>query len=91
MSMDAQSWIVAIVVTLAAAYSLWTLMPAAWRRRLARRLVRVPALVRWPMLQSAADTDGGCAGCGERCAAPRPAVGAPVGTVMRGPQRSRRQ
>jgi len=75
-----QSLIVGLVVLACAAYSAWTLMPAAWRRALAGRLLQRRILAGQGWLQRAAGSGGGCAsgcdGCGE-AAKPAPAPGAP--------------
>lgn len=59
-----QTVLTALIVLGAALYAAWVLMPAAWRRGLARRLGR-PA--------PAGGACGGCDGCGDA----RPAPGAP--------------
>ena len=63
---------VACIVLACAAYSSWTLMPAAWRRALARGLLRsrftAPLTRKLPPLSRAARTENAsaCAGC-ESC------------------------
>ena len=59
-----QALIVAVIVAACASYSTWSLMPAAWRQRLARRLLQWPALAGQAWLQRAAAQRGGCGdGC----------------------------
>lgn len=61
-----QAILVGLIVALSAAYAAWSLMPAAWRRALARRLARWPLLGRWRAVQRAAGGGaGGCGGCGD--------------------------
>jgi hypothetical protein len=75
-----QSLIVGLVVLACVAYSIWTLMPAAWRRALASRLLQRRALAGQDWLQRAARGGAGCAsgcdGCGE-ASKPAQAPGAP--------------
>ena len=75
-----QSLIVGLVVLACVAYSIWALMPAAWRRAVAGRLLRRRALAGQVWLQRAAGSGGGCAsgcdGCGA-AAKPAQAPGAP--------------
>ena len=60
-----QSLVVGLIVAACAAYAAWALMPASWRRRLARRLG-------W---RDPAPGCGGCDGCAsEPDAKPREAV-----------------
>jgi hypothetical protein len=60
-----QTIFVAIIVLACAAYSSWTLMPAAWRRALASGLMRSRVLAQWSVLQRAAKPPiaGACGGC----------------------------
>lgn len=58
--MDLQSFTVSLIVTGALAYASWTLMPAAWRRRLQQRLTgRVQP-----------EAAGACGGCSGGCKPP---------------------
>lgn len=64
-----QTVVVAFIVLACAAYSSWTLMPAAWRRVLASGLMRNRVLAQWSVLQRAAKSAlpsacGGCDSCG---------------------------
>lgn len=59
-----QQWAVGLIVAGSAGYAAWTLMPAAWRRALSRRLGRTPA------------STGGCGGC-DGCGSPAPPPGTP--------------
>lgn len=65
----AQAVVAGIIVAVAAAYAAWVLMPAAWRRAIARRLGRPPPA-------------GGCEGC---CHAAGHRAGLPAapGTIRR--------
>lgn len=65
-----QSLLVALIVAVCAVYAGWSLMPAAWRRSLARRLLRWPVLGRWRAVQRAAGGAAGCGGCGDCGEAP---------------------
>jgi len=59
-----QELIVAAIVIASAAYAVWSLMPAAWRKSLLHRVGRTPAPT---------SGCGGCSGCGSdvpRSAAP---------------------
>jgi len=60
-----QTLIVALIVVLSFAYAAWSLMPVAWRRPLAARALRWPALKGNATLQRAArDANAcGCDGC----------------------------
>ncbi len=70
-----QDLIVAAIVIASAVYAVWSLMPAAWRDALLRRLGRTAA---------PAGGCGGCGGCGSDV--PRSAVrGSVVITVHRRP------
>jgi hypothetical protein len=63
-----QELIVAAIVIASTGYAAWSLMPAAWRTALLRRVGRTPAPV---------SGCGGCGGCGSdvpRSAAPASAV-----------------
>ncbi|MCA6218275.1 hypothetical protein KGA65_17205 [Ideonella sp. B7] len=59
-----QHVIVALIVLGAGLYASWTLLPAALRRPLARRLLRVAPNAGW--LRKAARSAGGCGG-GDGC------------------------
>lgn len=78
-----QSLIVAAVVLVSAVYAVWMLMPAALRRRLALRLLRLPALAGQPALLRAARPASGC-GCDGCDAGTAPSAGspAPAGAVQ---------
>ena len=56
---------VAFIVLACAAYSGWTLMPTAWRRALANRLMRISVLTHSSALMRAAKpaASGACGGC----------------------------
>lgn len=69
-----QQILVAALVAGATVYSAWTLMPQAWRRALARQLLRLPALARVGALRAAAAGRSGCAGGCDGCG-PAPAPG----------------
>lgn len=76
-----QTLITALLVTGCTLYAAWSLMPAAWRRRLASWLLRWAPRSR--TLQQAARTGGGCGsgddGC-SGCSASGPATpAAPAG------------
>lgn len=71
-----QGFIVALVVAAAAVYSAWTLMPATWRRALARRLLHRRGLARLGALRAAAEGPGGCGSCGS-CAGTQPPPAGP--------------
>jgi hypothetical protein len=60
-----QNIAVACIVLACAAYSGWTLMPAAWRRALASQLIRSRVLAESAVLQRAAQpaSAGACGGC----------------------------
>lgn len=60
-----QTLIVALIVLASFAYAAWVLMPSAWRRRLAQRLVAWPGLQGNASLLRAARSQTGCAcdGC----------------------------
>ncbi|OYU75782.1 MAG: hypothetical protein CFE45_32305 [Burkholderiales bacterium PBB5] len=68
-----QTALTALIVLACAGYASWTLMPAAWRRTLHRRLLR-----REPVADA-----GGCGGCGGGCAAPAAPGGATPITIHR--------
>jgi len=78
--MDAQHLLVGLIVLGSLAYAGWTLMPAAWRRGLATRLLRWPALRSPAWLQRAARPASGC-GC-EGCDAGTPSPGTPQRIVI---------
>jgi len=63
-----QALAVAIIVGVCAVYAVWVLLPAAWRKPLARRLLAWPLLSRSPALRRAATVTTGC-GC-DGCDAP---------------------
>ena len=66
-----QLLIVWAIVATCGIYATWSLMPAAWRRALARRLLRWPGLGRWRAVQRAAGGgSAGCSGCGDCGEAP---------------------
>ena len=67
-----QHLIVGLVVLASFGHVAWTLMPAAWRRPLALRLLRLPGLSRWDWLHRAARKAGGC-GC-DGCDAGQPSA-----------------
>lgn len=77
MMMLIQPLVVAAVVAVSAVYAAWTLMPAALRRRLAQRLLRIPALARQPVLLRAARPASGC-GCDGCDAGSAPRAGPPA-------------
>lgn len=81
--MDFQALIAALLVTACAIYALWSLLPMAAKRPLARMLLRLR--LRWPAplsraLSRAAAAGGGCAcdGCDAGTAAPRAPGPVPV-------------
>jgi hypothetical protein len=64
-----QNILVACIVMACAAYSSWTLMPAAWRRLLASGLMRSRVLAESAVLRrfaqpASASACGGCDSCG---------------------------
>lgn len=64
--MTVQHLIVFAVVLVCSAYALWTLMPAAARRFMAQRLLRLPLAPSWKTgLQRVASARSGCdcSGC----------------------------
>jgi hypothetical protein len=65
-----QELIVAIVVVACSVYAVWSLMPAAWRGTLRRRMGRAPGPA------------GGCGGCGG-CAPPPRAPDGPGSAVIK--------
>jgi hypothetical protein len=72
--MDAQSFIVALIVTGCSAYAAWSLMPAAARRAVAVRVLRLP-LPAWlakPFAKAITPASGcgGCDNCGDSAAKP---------------------
>ena len=77
-----QDLLVALIVVACAVYAVWALLPMAWRRALAQRLVAAPSpapIKRW--LQQAAQPAQagnacGCDGCG--AGAPKPADVKPI-------------
>jgi len=74
--MAIQSFIVGLIVIACGVYTVWTVMPAAARRALATRLLRVdlPAALAKPLRKALqpASACGGCDNCGD--AAPKSAV-----------------
>lgn len=74
-----QTLIVAALVALAFGYTAWTLMPAAWRQGLRRRLGMSGA----SGTASDAAGCGGCSGCAGAGAAPKAGASAAVITVHR--------
>jgi hypothetical protein len=79
-----QAVAVALIVIGAAGYTAWTLMPAPWRRGLARRLLRTPGLAAWSALRRAASAPAGCgcSGCDGAPSAPA-AAAQPIKVVRR--------
>ena len=77
-----QHLIVSLLVPLCGVYVLWSLMPTAARRALARRLLGLPGLQRVGALQRAARSGGGGCHCSEGggCAASAP--GAQAGATQ---------
>ncbi|NUZ07270.1 DUF6587 family protein [Piscinibacter koreensis] len=78
----AQTIVVALLVTACAVYAIWTLLPAAARRALARRLADVPApgAVRgWLRARAVATNACGCDGCDKAPGAPKAAGGDAAG------------
>jgi hypothetical protein len=71
--MNWQAAVTSLVVTACAVYAVWTLMPAAWRRR-----CRAAAFG----TEAAAVDAGGCGGCGGCEAAAAKAPGAPREAVI---------
>jgi hypothetical protein len=67
-----QELIVAAIVIASAVYAVWSLMPAAWRKALLRRVGRTPA---------PAGDSGGCGGCGG-CGSDLPRSAAPASAVI---------
>jgi len=64
--MSTQNLIVYSVVLACSVYALWTLMPSAWRRFLAARLVRLPlgSALRVTFQRAATPASGcDCSGC----------------------------
>ena len=59
--MSAQVAIAGLIVLLSALYAAWALMPVAWRRALAGRLLALAP--GWAWLQRAARAPGACGGC----------------------------
>ena len=72
--MDAQSFIVALIVVGCSAYVAWTLMPAVARRAIAVRVLRLslPRLLARPFAKAMkpASACGGCDSCGDEAAKP---------------------
>jgi ferrous iron transport protein B len=72
--MAAQLLIVALIVAACSTYAVWTLMPAALRRAIALRALRLslPAPLAKPFLKAAGPTSGcgGCGSCGDDAAKP---------------------
>lgn len=66
--MSVQALAVAIIVGICAVYAAWVLMPAVWRRPLAKWLLAWPVLARSRALRRAATAQSGC-GC-DGCDAP---------------------
>lgn len=67
-----QDLIVGLIVASCAFYAAWTLMPAAWRRRLAARALHLPLPAPWhARLGKLARSAPGC-GCDGCDAAPPP-------------------
>jgi ferrous iron transport protein B len=87
--MAAQGFIVALIVAACSAYAVWTLMPAALRRAIALRALRLslPSLLARPFVKAAGPTSGcgGCGSCGD--AATRPAAAQTVKFHPRPPSR----
>jgi hypothetical protein len=74
-----QNLLVAVIVLACAVYAVWALLPMAWRRALAQRLVAAPSpapIKRW--LQRAAQPGNacGCNGCEQ--GAPKPTDAKPI-------------
>jgi hypothetical protein len=72
--MTAQAFIVALIVLACSVYVAWTLMPAAARRAIATRMLRLP-LPAWlakPFRKASlpASACGGCDNCGDTTAPP---------------------
>jgi hypothetical protein len=59
--MSAQAAVAGLIVLLCAVYAVWALMPAAWRRAFASRLLALAP--GWAWLQRAARAPGACGGC----------------------------
>ena len=84
-----QQGVVAIVVLCCSVYAGWSLMPATWRRGLALRLLRWPALgAMAPLQRAAGGASGGCGGCSSCDGPPKTAAGAvPIRITRRPPGR----
>ena len=79
--MVAQTLIVGVLVLGCALFSTWTLMPAAGRRHLAQRLLklRLPKAIQARLLRHAQATGGcGCDGCDHGSKAPAAAQAKPI-------------
>lgn len=63
--MALQNLVVWMVVLGSSMYAVWTLMPSAWRRVIASRLLHLPSPA-WlrTTLQRSATAGAGCGGCG---------------------------
>jgi hypothetical protein len=87
--MHPQSLIVALIVASCFAYAAWTLMPAGWRRTLARAVARWPLAARQAWVQKAlkpAGACGGCDSCDSGSTPPAPGQVKPVHIVRRQPR-----
>ncbi|GAB4565432.1 MAG: hypothetical protein IV105_21055 [Rhizobacter sp.] len=61
-----QNLLVALIVLACAVYAVWALLPMAWRRALAKRLVAAPSpppIKRWLQQAAQAGNACGCDGC----------------------------
>ncbi len=76
--MTAQAFIVALIVLACSAYVAWTLMPAAARRAIAKRVLRLslPTWLATPFRKATlpASACGGCDNCGDSAEAPPTSV-----------------
>ena len=81
-----QNLIVVLIVLASFAYAAWALMPAAWRRRLAVRLLAVPGLRQSTVLLRAARPANAC-GC-DGCDSPpvQTTAAKPIKIVRRAPR-----
>ena len=72
--MTAQAFIVALIVLACTAYVVWTLMPAAARRAIAKRVLQLslPSWLAKPFRKATlpASACGGCDNCGDAAATP---------------------
>ena len=72
--MDAQSFVVALIVMGCSAYAAWSLMPAAARRAIAARVLRLslPKLLARPFAKALKPPSacGGCDNCGDEAVKP---------------------